>query len=292
MTIPAAIPGTLFVVATPIGNRGDFSPRAIDVLKTVSVIACEDTRHSGSFLRGFSVGTQRVSLHEHNEQARVAELIARLLSGDGVALISDAGTPLISDPGYRLVREAHAAGVTVSPVPGASAMLAALSAAGMATDRFSFEGFLTAKRSARLAALELLKNETRTMIFYESPRRLLAALTDCAEIFGQEREACIARELTKQFETVKKASLGRLLEWVSADQDQQRGEIVLVVAGRGKASDVAVQMLEADLDIEKLMRALLQKLRSKDAAQIAAAATGLAKNDLYALALKIGDENG
>lgn len=223
--------GILYVVATPIGNLGDWSARAREVLASVDVIAAEDTRHSRPLLQHFGISTPLMALHAHNENERVDELIQRLHSGQTLALISDAGTPLVSDPGFPLVRAALLAGIRVSPIPGASAVMAALSSCGLPSDRFVFEGFLPARASARRARLQALKNETRTLIFFEAPHRLLESLHDMAQVMGGAREAALARELTKTFETIRMAPLDELLAWVEADKDQQRGESVVLLRG-------------------------------------------------------------
>ncbi|MGH8353523.1 MAG: 16S rRNA (cytidine(1402)-2'-O)-methyltransferase, partial [Pseudomonas sp.] len=227
---PAAV-GTLYVVATPIGNLDDISARALKVLTEVALIAAEDTRHSLRLLQHFGIATPLAACHEHNERDQGGRFLARLLAGEDVALISDAGTPLISDPGFHLVRQARAAGIAVVPVPGACALIAALSAAGLPSDRFIFEGFLPAKATARRARLEQVKEEPRTLIFYEAPHRILECLEDLERVFGGARPALLARELTKTFETLKGLPLAELRAWVAADSNQQRGECVLLVAG-------------------------------------------------------------
>ena len=273
----------LYVVATPIGNLGDMVPRAVEVLQSVGLIAAEDTRHSGKLLQHFRIDTPCVSYHDHSGESRLDELLAKLGAGVSVALISDAGTPLVSDPGYRLIERAQAAGLRVVPVPGACAAIAALSAAGLPSDRFAFEGFLPAKQAARRARLEALAGETRTLIFYEAPHRVLQAVEDMAAVLGAERLGALARELTKHFETVKRAPLGELAAWIAADDNQQRGECVLLVAGCSGER-------EADPDAERTLGILLEELPVKQAAALAARITGLPKNQLYqrALALKGG----
>jgi len=226
-------PGCLWVVATPIGHRDDLSARAIETLRAVAVIAAEDTRHSRPLLLHHGVATPLVALHDYNEREVVDALVARLQGGESVALISDAGTPLISDPGFRLVRAARAAGIRCAPVPGACAAIAALSVAGLPSDRFVFEGFLPAKAAARRSRLRELAGEPRTIIFYESSHRVAESLADMRDVFGAEREAVLARELTKMFETVLGEPLAALAARVAADPDQQRGEHVILVAGRG-----------------------------------------------------------
>jgi len=276
-------PGTLYVVATPIGNLEDIGARALRVLAEVALIAAEDTRHSARLLQHFGIQTPLAACHEHNERNEGGRFIERLQAGDDVALISDAGTPLISDPGYHLVRQARAAGVAVVPVPGACALIAALSAAGLPSDRFIFEGFLPAKAAGRQGRLQALVEESRTLIFYEAPHRLLESLGDLRDAFGGEREAVLARELSKTFETIRGLPLAQLYDWVASDGNQQRGECVLLVAGwkppQGDVEHVPAQALKA-LDL------LLAELPLKRAAALAAEITGVRKNLLYQLGLE------
>ncbi|WP_111643206.1 16S rRNA (cytidine(1402)-2'-O)-methyltransferase [Marinimicrobium alkaliphilum] len=272
--------GVLYVVATPIGNLGDMVPRAIEALQSASVIAAEDTRHSARLLAHFSITTQAVAYHEHSGPERTEQLLARLQAGETVALISDAGTPLVSDPGYRLVRAARQAGIRVVPIPGACALVAALSAAGLPSDRFAFEGFLPSKSGARRATLAALAAESRTLIFYEAPHRILATLQDIAEVVGPERELVLARELTKTFETLRGGPVAALAEWVAGDSDQQRGEIVLLMRGAP-----AKKSGDLDAEAERVMGVLLEELPVKQAASIGARLTGLKKNRLYQWAL-------
>lgn len=282
-TLAATTGGTLYVVATPIGNLDDMVPRAVQTLQTVAVIAAEDTRHSARLLAHFDIKTPAIAYHDHSDEHRTEQLIARLLAGENVALISDAGTPLVSDPGYRLVRKAREQGIRVAPIPGACAMVAALSAAGLPSDRFAFEGFLPAKQIARTSQLESLASDTRTLIFYEAPHRILETLQDMLVVFGAEREVVIAREVTKTFETIKSDKLAAMVEWVAADSNQQRGEIVLLVHGASKPENA-----EISAEQERIMRVLLEDLPVKQASAIGAKITGLKKNFLYDWALKQG----
>ncbi len=275
-------PGTLYVVATPIGNLEDISARALRVLREVALIAAEDTRHSARLMQHFGIATPLVACHEHNEREQGSRLVQRLLEGDDLALISDAGTPLISDPGYHLVRNARAAGVRVVPVPGACALIAGLSASGLPSDRFVFEGFLPARSSGRRQRLQDLHEEPRTLIFYEAPHRLLESLADLREVFGAARQAVLARELSKTFETIKGAPLGELHDWVAADANQQRGECVLLVEGwQAPAGEEAV-----GAEALRVLDLLLAELPLKRAAALAAEITGVRKNLLYQRALE------
>ncbi|WP_297905331.1 16S rRNA (cytidine(1402)-2'-O)-methyltransferase [Metallibacterium sp.] len=272
----ATASGTLWVVATPIGNLDDLSARARSVLGSVVVIAAEDTRHTRHLLQHFGLATPLLALHEHNEAGVVAALLARLAAGEDLALVSDAGTPLISDPGFRLVRAARAAGLRVAPVPGPAALIAALSVAGLPSERFVFEGFLPAKAGARRQHLAALVGEARTLVFYEAPHRLEATLADLAAAFGSERPAALARELTKLHETVIDATLGDLMARVAADADQRRGEIVLIVGGNDAQ---AAQALAEGRRLYALLRGELAPAR---AARIAAEFTGASRRALYA----------
>lgn len=274
--------GSLYVVATPIGNLDDISARALTILRSVALIAAEDTRHSARLMQHFGIGTPLAACHEHNERDQGGRFLARLLAGDDVALISDAGTPLISDPGYHLVRQARAAGVAVVPVPGACALIAALSAAGLPSDRFIFEGFLPAKAAGRRARLEQVKEEPRTLIFYEAPHRILECLQDMQAVFGDERPALLARELTKTFETLKGMPLAELAAWVVADSNQQRGECVVLVAGWQAPEGEEAVSAEA----MRVLNLLLAEMPLKRAAALAAEITGVRKNLLYQVALE------
>jgi 16S rRNA (cytidine1402-2'-O)-methyltransferase len=268
-------PGCLWVVATPIGHRDDFSVRAIETLRSVSVIAAEDTRHSRPLLQHHNIATPLIALHEHNERDAVDAVVRRLLNGDSVALISDAGTPLISDPGFRLVRAARAASIRCVPVPGACAAIAALSVAGLPSDRFVFEGFLPPKSAARRSRLQELAGEPRTLIFYESSHRVAESLADMRDVFGGEREAVLARELTKLFETVLGEPLAELAARVVADPDQQRGEHVIVVAGRGEEADAKLA------EGRRVFAILREELPPAKAAKLAAAISGAPRKELY-----------
>jgi len=274
--------GSLYVVATPIGNLDDISARALTILRNVALIAAEDTRHSARLMQHFGIGTPLTACHEHNERDQGGRFLARMLAGDDVALISDAGTPLISDPGYHLVRQARAAGIAVVPVPGACALIAALSAAGLPSDRFIFEGFLPAKSAGRRARLEQVKEESRTLIFYEAPHRILECLQDMQAVFGDERPALLARELTKTFETLKGMPLAELAAWVASDSNQQRGECVVLVAGWQAPEGEDAVSAEA----VRVLNLLLAEMPLKRAAALAAEITGVRKNLLYQVALE------
>ncbi len=274
----------LYVVATPIGNLGDMVPRAVEVLQKVDVIAAEDTRHSARLMTHFSIDTPLVAYHDHTDERQVLQLIDRLQKGESVALISDAGTPLVSDPGYRLVHAARQAGVRVVPIPGACAMVAALSASGLPSDRFSFEGFLPAKSGQRINRLKLLMVDDRTLIFYEAPHRIEACLRDMAEVFGGEREAAIAREITKTFETITSGSLNELGAFVASDSNQRKGEMVVMVRGKPKITEQTI-----DTEAERIMTILLNDLSVKQASQLGAEITGLKKKALYQWALEQQD---
>ncbi|MEF8834473.1 MAG: 16S rRNA (cytidine(1402)-2'-O)-methyltransferase [Halofilum sp. (in: g-proteobacteria)] len=275
--------GFLYIVATPIGNLADLSDRARTVLATADLVAAEDTRHTGRLLASFDGGAELVSLHEHNEQERIPALIRRLEAGASIALVSDAGTPGVSDPGYRFVVAAHEAGCRVVPIPGASAAIAALSAAGQPTDRFVFEGFLPARANARRERLKTLATEVRTLVLYESSHRISAALADLAAAFGSQRPATLARELTKAYETVHRATLGELATWVDADANQRRGEIVLVVAGASAAPAGS-----AGITLSDALDVLLPELPPTRAAAVAARLTGTKRRDAYHAALAHG----
>lgn len=275
-------PGNLYIVATPIGNLADISQRALAVLRDVDLIAAEDTRHSARLLQHYHISTKTLALHDHNERDRAPDLIKRMSQGKSIALISDAGTPLISDPGFHLVRQARESGTRVIPVPGASAMVAALSAAGLPSDRFVFEGFLPAKSTARQKRLEAMADETRTAIFYEAPHRLLDTLTDMANVYGNERHIVMARELTKTFETIKGDSAAALLQWAKNDPDQQKGEIVLLVKGMETENDNALPA-----EAQRILKLLITELPLSQASALAAKITGSKKKPLYQFGLDV-----
>lgn len=272
--------GVLYVVATPIGNFADMVPRAVEVLQSVDLIAAEDTRHSMRLMQHFAITTPMQAYHDHSGTHTVSFIINKILAGQSIALISDAGTPLISDPGYRIVDAAMTAGIRIVPVPGPSAVITALSAAGMPSDRFVFEGFLPAKQQARLKHLQQLADESRTLIFYEAPHRLLVCLEDMLNVFGPEREIALARELTKTYETIRRYPLKAMIEWVASDSNQQRGECVLLVRGQPNESD------ERNTDALRVMDILRVELPLKQAATLAAKITGVKKNSLYQYGLE------
>lgn len=267
--------GSLYVVATPIGNLEDITMRALETLKQVGTIAAEDTRHSRKLLERFGIDTRLVALHEHNEAEQAPMLVERMRGGESLALISDAGTPLVSDPGYRLVRQAAQAGIRVIPIPGASAVTAALSVSALPTDRFAFEGFLPSKQAARRSRLAELAAESRTLVFFESSHRILAALEDLADTFGADRQAAVCRELTKQFETVLRGRLAELLSRVGDDSMQQKGEFVIVVGGYEAAPD------EGLAEAIDMARTLLEYLPASQAAKVAAKLTGAPRRAIY-----------
>ncbi|TCI03578.1 16S rRNA (cytidine(1402)-2'-O)-methyltransferase [Corallincola luteus] len=277
-----SLASALYIVPTPIGNLGDMTQRAIEVLTAADLIAAEDTRHSRRLLDAYSISGHLWSLHEHNERARSAAIIERVQAGQIVALISDAGTPLISDPGYPLLRACRDAGVNVIPLPGACAAITALSAAGLPTDRFSFEGFLPAKSGALNSRLDGLAKEPRTMVFYESPRRVLVTLTAMIEHFGAEREATLAKELTKRFESVVQSTLAGLIDWLEAEPERQQGEFVLVIGG--------YQVPEGEglpAEAERWLTLLIAELPLKKAAALVAEMYDVKKKLVYDLGLKL-----
>lgn len=273
--------GALYVVATPIGNLEDISARALRVLREVDAIAAEDTRHTGQLLAHFAIATPLFSLHEHNECARLESVVARLRAGQALALVSDAGTPLISDPGFPLVRELRRQGLPVIPVPGPSSVLAALSVAGLPTDRFVFEGFLPAKSHARRERLRELASEPRTLVFLEASHRIAETLADLAAELGAARPAVLARELTKRFEEIQGAPLAELAAWLVAEPQRQKGEFVLVVQGAAAVDETDTP------ETRHLLTALLAELPMGRAVALAAQVTGLKRKALYELALRL-----
>jgi 16S rRNA (cytidine1402-2'-O)-methyltransferase len=279
--------GTLFVVATPIGNRDDLSPRAQQILEKADLVAAEDTRHTGRLLSHFGIKTRQMALHDHNEESVIGGLIARLEEGASIALVSDAGTPLISDPGYRLLRAAHEHGIRVSPVPGPSAAIAALSVAGLPTDRFCFEGFLPAKRAARRARLLELATETRTIVIYESVHRIGECLADLVEVFGPDRPAFIGRELTKLHEQCLSAPLADLERMHGDGTIVGKGEFVVALGG---AQDAASSLVSIDLD--RLLREVSQAVPGSQAVDIVASISGRGRNEVYRRMLAQRQDSG
>ena len=277
--------GVLYVVATPIGNLQDLSERAQQVLSRVTLVAAEDTRHSGRLLQHLGISKPMLALHDHNERGRVTRILDELAAGQDIALISDAGTPLISDPGYVVVRQVRESGYRVSPVPGPCALVAGLSAAGLPTDRFLFAGFLPAKRSGRKAALDELGDQTATLVFYESPHRIVGFMQDVIDVFGAQRECVLGRELTKTFETFYSGDATSVLAELEADPHGARGEFVVMVRG---AAPVA-QGDAGTLDADKLLALLIAELPVKKAARVVAEVSGLSKNELYQRALALKD---
>jgi len=272
----------LYIVATPIGNLGDITSRAIEILREVDCIAAEDTRHSKKLLVHFNIKKPMLSLHDYNENERSKILLSRLQKGENIALISDAGTPLISDPGFRLVKMVREAGVTVIPIPGPCAAITALCASGLPTDKFIFEGFLPAKSSARTKRLGKLKTEPRTIIFYEAPHRVIFLIKELINIFGENRPAVVARELTKKFETIYSANLAEIKIWLESDKKQQKGEFVILLHGAKPTKEEKIN--EKDLQI---LKTLLTELPVKQAASLTAKITGISKNELYKAAMEL-----
>jgi len=273
--------GTLYIVATPIGNLGDISARALAILTQVDIIACEDTRHTQKLLSAFAIKNKTLSMHDHNERQRQDYIATLLQEGKSIALVSDAGTPLISDPGFHLVRHCRRLGLAVSPVPGACAAIAALSVAGLPTDRFSFEGFLPSKSGARQSTLLALINEPRTMVFYDAPRRAIDTVKDIVTTLGGERYIVIARELTKTFETIHSDSAENLLAWLEQDPNQLKGEMALIIEGyRADPDEISAKAI-------KTLTLLLAEMKPKTACAITAEIHGVKKNALYDIALSL-----
>lgn len=277
--------GNLYIVATPIGNLDDISVRAKQVLARVDLILAEDTRHSRKLLNALGLNTPMRSCHDFNEREVASDMVRLLQEGKELALISDAGTPLISDPGYHLVNMAHEKGITVVPVPGPSALICALSAAGLPTDRFTFEGFAPERPVARLNCFRELETECRTIVFYESPHRIMDFLRDAVTVFGASRPATLARELTKKFESLRQGTLEQLLALLQEDEQQRKGEFVVVI--RGNTEDTGVN----DVEVRRVLKLLLTTLPVKKAAALAAEITGKRKNELYQLALQLKPED-
>lgn len=272
---------TLYIVPTPIGNLGDITQRALTVLQSVDLIAAEDTRHTGLLLQHFAINARMFALHDHNEQQKAETLLAKLKEGQSIALVSDAGTPLINDPGYHLVRACREAGIRVVPLPGPCAAIAALSAAGLPSDRFCYEGFLPAKSKGRRDALKAIEQEPRTLIFYESTHRLLDSLDDICAVLGESRYVVLARELTKTWESIHGAPIGELAEWVKEDENRRKGEMVLIVEGFKAPADDALPA-----DALRTLALLQTELPLKKAAALAAEIHGVKKNALYKYALE------
>ncbi len=268
---------TLYIVPTPIGNLGDITQRAIDVLSCVDIIAAEDTRHTGKLLSHFGIKTKTFALHDHNEQQKAQFIVERIQGGENIALVSDAGTPLISDPGYHLVNQCRQAGVKIVPLPGACAVITALSAAGLPSDRFSFEGFLPPKKKGRQDKLRSIQQAERTCIFYESPHRIMDSLEDMLEVLGPDRQVVLARELTKTYETIHGLPLGELIEWIKEDENRTKGEMVLLIHGyRADEQDE-----EFSAEAIRLLGLLTKELPLKKAAAIVAEMYEVKKNALY-----------
>jgi len=274
--------GTLFIVATPIGNLDDITFRAVKTLNSIDIVFAEDTRHSKKLLKHLNIVKPIRAFHEHNEREKTQAIIDELHSGKSIALISDAGTPLISDPGYFLVAQTKKEGLKVIPIPGASALITALSASGLASDSFTFLGFLPSKQAARIKLLKTLLNETKTSIFYESPKRILATLTDMHAIFGSSREVCLAKELTKVFETIQADSIPNLINYLVADENNQRGEFVILISANDK-----IDIAEAEAGLDSLLPILCAEMGASKAAKLAAKITGVDKKICYKKAIDL-----
>ncbi|MBG6037732.1 16S rRNA (cytidine(1402)-2'-O)-methyltransferase [Proteus cibarius] len=272
----AVTTSTLYIVPTPIGNLGDITQRALDVLSHVDLIAAEDTRHTGLLLQHFAINARLYALHDHNEQQKADQLISKLQQGLSIALVSDAGTPLINDPGYHLVNQCRKNGINVVPLPGACAAITALSAAGLPSDRFCYEGFLPAKTKSRQDCLRSLSEEPRTLIFYESTHRLLDSLADMVTVWGEDRYVVLARELTKTWETIQGMPVGELLKWVLEDENRRKGEMVLIVEGYEKPVDD-----DFSPEVLRTLAILQKELPLKKAAAVTAEIYGVKKNALY-----------
>ena len=274
--------GTLFIVATPIGNLDDITFRAVETLKSVDLVLAENTRHSQKILNHFNIKTPISAFHDYNEREKCNTVIDKLKQGDSIALISDAGTPLISDPGYILVSAAKKNSVNVVPIPGPSALIAALSASGIPSDRFSFFGFLPSKQNARIKTLKTFASRPETIIVYESPKRIMATLTDMLFVFGEERKVCLAKELTKNFETILTTNIPNLIDYISADPGHQKGEFVLLISSTAKKGQ-----LEFDQQLDRLLPVLCSEMGSSKAAKLAAKITGIDKKYCYQRAIEL-----
>jgi len=274
--------GILFIVATPIGNLDDITFRAVEILKSIDIILAEDTRHSKKLLKHLNIAKPIRAFHEHNEREKTKVIISEIRSGKSIALISDAGTPLISDPGYFLVAQAKKEGLKVVPIPGPTALITALSASGLASDSFTFLGFLPSKQTARVKLLKSLVGRTETSIFYESPKRILATLTDMHRIFGDSREVCLAKELTKVFETIQTGSIPNLIDYLTIDQNHQKGEFVILISATDK-----IDIAEAETQLNSLLPILCAELGASKAAKLAAKITGIDKKQCYKRALDL-----
>ena len=274
--------GILFIVATPIGNLDDITFRAVEVLKSVDIVFAEDTRHSKKLLLHLDISKPIRAFHDHNEREKTKAIIGEIHSGKSIALISDAGTPLISDPGYFLVAQAKKECLRVVPIPGPSALITALSASGLASDRFTFLGFLPSKKTARVKLLKSLINRTETSIFYESPKRILATLTDMHRIFGDNREVCLAKELTKVFETIQTDSIPNLIKYLTTDQNNQKGEFVILISANDK-----IDIADAETQLDSLLPILCTEMGASKAAKLAAKITGIDKKKCYKKAIDL-----
>lgn len=274
--------GILYIVATPIGNLSDITIRAVEILKKVDAVLAEDTRHTKKLFDHYEIDSPLVAFHEHNENEKVDYILAQIGSGKSLALVSDAGTPLISDPGYNLVLEAKKNGISVVPIPGPSALIAALSSSGIESNNFTFFGFLPSKQSARLRLLKTKKSLNETIVFYESPKRILAALMDMLEVFGEKRQVCLAKEITKSFETILNDNLVNLIEYLTSDSSHQKGEFVIIISPANK-----LDLDEAQVQLEKILPILCAEMGASQAAKLAAKITGIDKKHCYKRAINL-----
>lgn len=274
--------GILYIVATPIGNLSDITIRAVEILKKVDAVLAEDTRHTKKLFDHYEIDSPLIAFHEHNENEKVDYILAQIGSGKSLALVSDAGTPLISDPGYNLVLEAKKNGISVVPIPGPSALIAALSSSGIECNNFTFFGFLPSKQSARLRLLKTKKSLNETIVFYESPKRILAALMDMLEVFGEKRQVCLAKEITKSFETILNDNLVNLIEYLTSDSSHQKGEFVIIISPVNK-----VDLDEAQVQLEKILPILCAEMGASQAAKLAAKITGIDKKHCYKRAINL-----